>query len=38
MSYADCFALASAVENRAAVVTGDREFGRVEGRIAVVWV
>jgi predicted nucleic acid-binding protein len=38
MPFADCFALASAVENGAAVVTGDREFGKAEGRVAIVWV
>jgi ribonuclease VapC len=38
ISYADCFALASALENRAALVTGDPEFKKVEHLIEVVWV
>lgn len=38
ISYADCFALASAVEHRAAVVTGDPEFKKVEHLVEVVWV
>jgi predicted nucleic acid-binding protein len=38
ISYADCFALASAVEHKAAVVTGDPEFRKVEHLVEVVWV
>jgi len=38
IAYADCFALASAVEHRAAVVTGDPEFRKVEHLVDVVWV
>ena len=38
ISYADCFALASAVEHKAAVVTGDPEFKKVEHLVEVVWV
>jgi ribonuclease VapC len=38
ISYADCFALASAVEHGAAVVTGDLEFKKVERLVEVVWV
>ena len=38
ISYADCFALASAVEQKAAVVTGDPEFKKVEHLVEVVWV
>jgi len=38
IAYADCFALASAVEHRAAVVTGDPEFRKVEHLVEVVWV
>jgi ribonuclease VapC len=38
ISYADCFALASAAEHKAIVVTGDPEFKKVEHLIEVVWV
>lgn len=38
ISYADCFALASAVEHKAAVVTGDPEFRKVEHLVKVIWV
>ena len=38
ISYADCFALASAIEHKAAVVTGDPEFKKVEHIVEVVWV
>ena len=38
ISYADCFALASAVEHRAAVVTGDPEFRKVGHLVEIVWV
>lgn len=38
MSYADCFAAALAKENKADLVTGDREFKQVEGEIKILWV
>jgi predicted nucleic acid-binding protein len=38
IAYADCFALASAVEHKAIIVTGDPEFKKVEHLIEVVWV
>jgi len=38
ISYADCFAIASAVEHAAEVVTGDPEFKKVEHLAKVVWV
>lgn len=38
ISYADCIALASAVEHKAIIVTGDPEFKKVERLIEVVWV
>ncbi len=38
MSYADCFALASAVEIGAVLVTGDPEFHAVEHLIKITWV
>jgi predicted nucleic acid-binding protein len=36
ISYADCFALASAVEHKAILVTGDPEFKKVEGLVDIV--
>ena len=38
MSYADCFALASAVEHGAVLVTGDPEFQAVEHLVTIAWV
>jgi ribonuclease VapC len=38
ISYADCFALASAVELKAPVVTGDPEFKKVAHLVEIVWV
>jgi len=38
ISYADCFALASAIEHKAALVTGDPEFKKVEHLVEIVWV
>ncbi len=38
ISYADCFALASAVEHKTPVVTGDPEFKKVEHLVEIVWV
>jgi predicted nucleic acid-binding protein len=38
ISYADCFALASAVEHKAILVTGDLEFRKVEHLVEIVWV
>ena len=38
ISYADCFALASALEHKASIVTGDPEFRKVEHLVNVVWV
>jgi len=37
LSYADCFALASAVEYQASLVTGDPEFKKVEHLVDIVW-
>jgi len=37
ISYADCFALASAIEHKAAIVTGDPEFEKVERLVDIVW-
>lgn len=38
ISYADCFAAALAVERKAELVTGDKEFRQVEGPVKVHWV
>ncbi len=38
ISYAECFALASALENKAVLVTGDPEFKKVEHLVKVIWV
>ncbi len=38
ISYADCFALASAIEHKAILVTGDPEFKKVEHLVEIIWV
>ncbi len=38
ISYADCFALASAVEHKAAIVTGDPDFKKVEHVAEIFWI
>ncbi len=38
MSYADCFAAALALSRKSALVTGDREFKGVEGKIKIEWL
>lgn len=38
ISYADCFILASAMEYKAIIVTGDPEFKKVEDLVEIVWV
>lgn len=38
ISYADCFILASALEHKAIIVTGDPEFKKVEHLVDIVWV
>jgi ribonuclease VapC len=38
ISFADCFVLASALENKASIVTGDPEFKKVEHLADIVWV
>jgi ribonuclease VapC len=37
ISYADCFALASAIEHKATIVTGDPEFKKVEQLVDIFW-
>lgn len=36
--YADCFTLASAIEHKAIIVTGDPDFKKVEHLVKIVWV
>ncbi len=38
LSYADCFALASAVNHSATLVTGDPEFQTVSHLIEIAWI
>ena len=38
ISYADCFAAALAKINRAALITGDKEFKEVEDEIKILWI
>jgi predicted nucleic acid-binding protein len=38
MSYADAFAVASAIEHNATLVTGDPEFLQVEKIVKILWV
>jgi ribonuclease VapC len=38
ISYADCFALASAVEHKAVIVTGDPEFKKIEHLVEIHWI
>jgi len=38
ISYADCFVLASAMEQKAAIITGDPEFKKVEHLAEIIWI
>jgi len=38
ISFADCFALASAVEYKATLVTGNPEFEKVEHLVGIFWL
>jgi predicted nucleic acid-binding protein len=38
MSYADCFAAAAAMINKATLITGDEEFKEVEKEISIEWI
>ena len=38
MSYADTFAVASAIEHDATLVTGDPEFRQVENLVRILWI
>jgi len=38
MSFADCFAVALAKENKADLITGDPEFKQVESEVKILWL
>ncbi|MHB8846685.1 MAG: PIN domain-containing protein [Nitrospirota bacterium] len=38
ISFADCFALATALDQKASIVTGDPEFRKVEHLANIVWI
>ena len=38
MSYADAFAVASAIEHNASLVTGDQEFRQAEHLMNILWI
>ena len=38
VAYADCFAAALGIRNKAKVVTGDPEFEKFAGEVAVEWI
>lgn len=38
ISYSDCFAVATAIREKAAIVTGDPEFKKVEGLVEIEWL
>lgn len=38
VSYADCYAAALAKQNKATLITGDREFKQLDDEISIVWL
>lgn len=38
VAYADCFAVALAMEKKATIITGDIEFKRFEKRVKIEWI
>ncbi len=38
ISYADCFAVATALNRYSAIVTGDPEFHKVEHLVEIMWI
>ena len=38
LSFADCFAVATAVRERAIIMTGDSEFRKIEGLVEIEWI
>lgn len=38
ISYADCFAAATALEYEASIITGDPEFKKLEDIVKIEWI
>jgi len=38
MSNADCFAAATAIREKAAIITGDPEFKQLEKEVEIEWI
>ena len=38
VSFADCFAAATAIREKAEIVTGDPEFKKLEEQVDIVWI
>jgi predicted nucleic acid-binding protein len=38
ISYADCFAVATALRTHSSIVTGDSEFKKVEHLVKIIWI
>ncbi len=38
ISYADCFAAATAIKENASIVTGDPEFKKLEKEVEILWI
>lgn len=38
MSFADCFAAATAIREKATLITGDPEFRQVEKEVGIEWI
>ena len=38
LSFADCFAAATAKKNNSVIMTGDPEFKKIEGLVAIEWL
>jgi len=38
ISYADCFAVATALKVNASIITGDPEFKKVERLVKIIWI
>ncbi len=38
LSFADCFAAATAMKEKASIVTGDPEFRKIENQVRIEWI
>lgn len=38
MSFADCFAVTTAIRTNASIMTGDPEFRHIEDRVNIIWL